>query len=879
VVLVGASDVSGTLGDVLRRNLERAGFKGEVQYVNPGHAEIAGRAAYPSVRDLPGPPADLAIIATPALAVPDVVSRCGEMGIRGAIVVSAGFRDGGEAGRALEAELRLSARRAGVRFLGPHSLGLIRTDLGLNAACGPDQPPPGRLALVSESGALCAAMIDWSRSRRVGFSTVISTGLSADIGLNEILDFLVHDAATDSIMLYVEGILDARRFMSALRAAARVKPVVVMKSGRHAESAGTAAFHTGALVGADDVFDAAMRRAGVLRVRDLSDFFTAAATLGAGVRVRGRRLAIVSNAGGPGALAADHASDRRLQVPRMGDETARQLQPLVPAGDGHANPVYVRADIDAAHYAATVRAVLDEENVDALLAILSPYALTDPASLAGQLTALAEGYAKPIFACWMGGTSVASSREIFAAHKVPNYSTPEFAVDAIAALALHSANQAQLLQVPEPLEPTSAPDRATAQAIIDAALDAGREWLDPAESKGVLAAFGVPVLQSVAAKTATEAARAARKAGFPVAMKILSPDIPHKTDVGGVRLGLADEATVRRAYRAMLGEVARARPDAKLEGVLIEPMYEHGRGRELMIGAVRDPVFGPAVSFGLGGLLVEVVRDRAVALPPLNSFLAQDLVRRTRAGIALQPLRGAPAADEAAVESMLLRVSELVCELPGIGTLDMNPVIVTASGAVVVDARLGVVRCDRAARPYDHMAIHPYPSALVERVELEGGTIATIRPIRPEDAAIEAAFVHGLSEQSRFMRFMFAIHDLTPAQLSRFAQIDYDREMALIAVLDTPDGERQIGVARYITLEDGETCEFAIVVADDWQGRGLARRLFALLIDTARDRRLKVMTGVTLRENSRMLDLARAKGFAVRMDDEDPTLSRMTMAL
>ena len=878
-MLVGASDVPGTLGDVLRRNLERAGFKGEVRYVNPGHAEIAGQAAWPSVRDLPGPPADLAIIATPALTVPDVVSQCGAMGVRGAIVVSAGFRDGGDAGRALEAELRLSARRAGVRFLGPHSLGVIRTDLGLNAACGPDQPPHGRLALVSESGALCAAMIDWSRSRRVGFSTVISTGVSADIGLNEILDFLVHDAATDSIMLYVEGIQDARRFMSALRAAARVKPVVVMKSGRHAESAGAAAFHTGALVGADDVFDAAMRRAGVLRVRDLSDFFTAAATLGAGVRVRGRRLAIVSNAGGPGALAADHASDRRLQVPRLGDETARQLQPLVFAGDGHANPVYVRADIDAAHYAETVRAVLDEGNVDALLAILSPYALTDPASLAGQLTALAEGHAKPVFTCWMGGASVASSREIFAAHRIPNYSTPEFAVDAIAALALHSANQAQLLQVPEPLEPTSAPDRATAQAIIDAALDAGREWLDPAESKGVLAAFGVPVLQSVPAKSASEAARAARKAGFPVAMKILSPDIPHKTDVGGVRLGLTDEATVRRAYRAMLGEVARARPDAKLEGVLIEPMYGHGRGRELMIGVVRDPVFGPAVSFGLGGLLVEVVRDRAVALPPLNSFLVQDLVRRTRAGIALQPLRGAPAADEAAVEAMLLRVSELVCEMPDIGTLDMNPVIVTASGAVVVDARLGVLRRNPAARPYDHMAIHPYPSGLVERVALEGGTMATIRPIRPEDAAIEAAFVHGLSEQSRFMRFMFAIHDLTPAQLSRFAQIDYDREMALIAVLDAPDGERQIGVARYITLEDGETCEFAIVVADDWQGRGLARRLFALLIDTARNRRLKVMTGVTLRENSRMLDLARAKGFAVRMDDEDPTLSRMTMSL
>jgi acetyltransferase len=878
-VLVGVSDVPGTLGDVVRRNLERAGFKGEIRYVNPDHAEIAGRPVFPSVRDMHGPPVDLAVVASPASMIPDVIAQCGEAGIRGAILVATDFRGDGETGRALEIELKAGARRADVRFLGPHSLGVIRTDLGLNAACGPDQPPPGRLALVSESGALCAAMIDWSRSRRVGFSTVISTGLSGDIGLSEILDFLVHDPATDSIMLYVEGVDDARRFMSALRAAARVKPVVVMKSGRHAASSGAAAFHTGALVGADDVFDAAMRRAGVRRVRDLADFFNAAATLGAGVRVRGERLAIVSNAGGPGALAADHAGDRKLRLPRFGEVAAGQLRSRLSAGDGRANPAYVPAGVDAEHYAATVRAVLDDPDVDTVLAIVSPSALTDPAGLAARLTEVASDHAKPVFACWMGGASVASSREFFAAGKVPNYSIPEAAVDAIAFLALHSANQAQLLQVPEPLGPTSAPDRAAAQAIIDAALDAGRQWLDPAESKGVLAAFGVPVLRSVPASSASAAARAAVEAGFPVAMKIRSPDIPHKTDVGGVRLGLANEAAVRRAYRAMLEEVANARPDARLEGVLIEPMHGLGQGRELMIGVVRDPVFGPAVSFGLGGLLVEVVRDRAVALPPLNSFLVQELIRRTRAGIALQPLRGAPAADEAAVESMLLRVSELICEMPDIGALDLNPVIVTEEGAVVVDARLAVLRRDSEARPYDHMAIHPYPSALVRRVTLEGGTVATLRPIRPEDAAIEAAFVHGLSEQSRFMRFMFALHDLSPAQLSRFAQIDYDREMALIAVLDTPDGEREIGVARYVTLEDGETCEFAIVVADEWQGRGLARRLFAMLIDIARDRRLKVMTGITLRENARMIALARAHGFAVTTETEDPTLSRMTKSL
>ncbi len=878
IVLVGASDHEGTLGDIIRRNLEKTGFNGTVEYVNPSHAEIGGRTAYRSVRDLPGP-VDVAIIVAPAKAVPDIITECGERGIHGAIIVSAGFRDGGDAGRRLEAEVKRRARQHGVRFLGPNSLGLIRTDVSLNAACGPRQPRPGRLAFVSQSGALCAAVIDWARGRQVGFSTVISTGVGADIGLGEILDFLVHDPATDSIMLYMESVDDARRFMSALRAAARVKPVVVMKAGRHAERPDAAAFHTGSLVGADDVFDAAMRRAGSLRIRDLYDLFTAASTLGAGARVRGRRLAIVSNAGGPGALAADHATDRWLLLPKLTEDTARQLQALLPTSDARANPVYVRADADAEQFASAARLVLEDPGVEALLAILTPYALTDPDRLATELVAIAGKQRKPVFACWMGGESVASSRDIFAASKVPSYSTPESAVDAIAALALYTANQEQLLQVPEPLGPTSTPDRAAAQAIIDASLEAGQEWLDPAESKSVLAAFGIPVLRSVPAHSASEAVKAAKQAGFPVAMKILSPDIPHKTDVGGVRLGLADEASVRSAYTAMMKQVARLRPDAKLEGVLIERMYGQGEGREVMVGVLRDPVFGPAISFGLGGTLVEVVRDRAVALPPLNTFLVRDLIRRTRASIALQPLRGAPAADEEAVEDILLRVSELVCEMPGIGSIDLNPVIVTERGAVVVDARLGVMRSPPAALPYSHVAIHPYPSNLLGSVELPDGTVARVRPIRPEDAAIEAAFVHGLSEQSKFLRFMFAIHDLTPAQLSRFTQIDYDREMALIAVIDTPGGEQQIAVARYITLADEETCEFAIVVGDDWQGKGLARRLFGMLIDTARARRLKVMTGVTLRENARMLDLARSKGFGLKMDEEDSTLVRMTLDL
>jgi acetyltransferase len=526
-----------------------------------------------------------------------------------------------------------------------------------------------------------------------------------------------------------------------------------------------------------------------------------------------------------------------------------------------------------------MRICLEDPEVDSLLAILVPHALTDTAAIAESVIEIAKGSRKPVFACWMGGAGVESSRARFAAARVPNYMRPETAVDAITGLGLYASNQQLLLQTPEPLELSSAPDRARAQAVIDAALAADRDWLNPAESKEVLDAFGIPVVKSLPAHSAAEAAERAREVGFPVAMKILSPDISHKTDVNGVRLNLVDERDVRGAYARMLADVAKARPDAELQGVLIEPMYREQNRRELMIGVVRDPVFGPAISFGLGGIFVEVIRDRAVALPPLNQFLVHELIRRTRAGLALQPLRGAPAADEDAVEQILLRVSEIVCELPTVGAMDINPLIVTERGAVVVDARIGVLPPRPAALPYDHMAIHPYPSSLRDRMTLPDGRVATIRPIRPEDAAIESAFVHGLSEQSKFLRFMFGLRDLTPAMLSRFTQIDYDRELALIAVIDTPQGEQQIGVVRYTTLPDEETCEFAIVVGDEWQGKGLARRMFTRLIEAARERRLKVMTGVTLRENARMIDLSRSLGFETRSDPEDPELVQMTLPL
>lgn len=879
VAIVGASDTPGSIGQVLARNLLDGGFRGPVWLVNPNHASVGGVAAVADVGALPQA-VDLAVIAAPAASVPAIIRQCGARGVRGAVIVSAGFREGGEAGAALERELLAEARSHGLRLLGPNSFGLVRPEIGLNAACDATMPLRGRLALVSQSSALCAATLDWARSRHVGFSAVISTGVEADVSCADILDFLVRDATTDGIMLYLESVGDARRFMSALRAAARVKPVVVMKSGRALESRGSLAFHAGSIVGGDDVFDAAMRRAGVLRIRNLAQLFSAASTLGAGVRMRGRRLGIVTNAGGPGLLAADRAVGRALELASLDAATLGQLRTLLPPSTSEGNPVYARGDASADQFAAAAQLCLQDPQVDALLAILTPYALTDAGGFAAALIETARAQRKPVFTCWMGGEAVTAARQRFAESHMPTFPTPEAAVDAIAALALFAANQEQLLQVPAPLAAATAPDLVAARKLLDDARAAGNDWLDPSASKQLLAIFGIPVIQSRTARTAEEAVRIADEIGYPVALKILSPDIAHKTDVGGVRLGRADARSVRDGFENMLRDVALARPDARLEGALVEPMYLERHGRELMIGVVRDPVFGPAISFGLGGTMVEVIRDRAVALPPLNQYLARDLIRRTRASLALQPLRGAPAAAQVAVEDVLLRVSDLVSELPEVGAIDINPLVVTARGAVAVDARVGVVRQPLAQGLYRHMAIHPYPAELEQEFELEGGRRATLRAIRPEDAALEQEFVRRLSEQSRFLRFMFGLQDLTPAMLSKFTQIDYDRELALIVVLHSAQGpQQQIGVARYITFPDGETCEFAIVVSDEWQGRGVARRLFDKLIAAARDRGLRLMTGVTLRENTRMIDLSRSLGFTTRTDADEPELVRMTLVL
>jgi len=878
VALVGASRTSGSLGTVVLDNLEAAGFTGELVRVNPRHEELDGRPCFPTVsaaeREI-----DLAVVVAPAALVPGIITDCGEAGVGGAIVMSAGFREAGGKGASLEAEMLRRARRYGLRILGPNCLGAIRTDIGLNATFSAGHAQRGRIAVVSQSGALCTAILDWAPVNDVGFSSVISTGIGADVDFGEILDFLAMDPETDSIMLYIEGLHEARRFMSALRAASRVKPVVVMKAGRHTQGSNAAMSHTGALVGSDEVFDAALRRAGALRVTEFPEFFAAASTLDSGVRTRGSRLAVVTNAGGPGVMAADHCTDEGLKLAELSPDTRSKLDAGLPAAWSRGNPIDVLGDATAERYETAVRACLEDEAVDAVLVILTPQALTSPMSVAERIVELHRNAAKPILACWMGDVSVAESRRLFRQENMPIYRTPEAAVRAFAALAAHHDNQQQLLQAPDPLTRQAAPSPENADLIIGNALADGRRILTQAESKAVLAAFHIPILQSIPADSAQAAILVAQEIGFPVAMKIDSPDITHKTDVGGVRLGLVNAHQVRSVYQELTSSVLALRPKARIRGVVIEPMYRGRNARELMVGVLRDKIFGPVISFGLGGTMVEVLGDRAVSLPPLNRFLAQHLIERTRAARMLEALRGAPAVDHSAVESLLLRVSEMCCELPSIVEMDLNPVMAGPDGVMAVDARIVVAPYNEASRPYDHMAIHPYPGNLAQTVELSDGTLVTIRPIRPEDALIEKNFVDGLSQQSRYFRFMYSLNRLTPEMLSRFTQIDYDREMALIATIEEDGTEREIGVTRYSTLPDSGTCEFAIVVADDWQNKGLARRLLGALIDAARYRRYRRMTGVVLKENRRMLDFVAALGFQSEPSAEDPDLVEVVLEL
>lgn len=871
VALIGASERPGSLGATLLANLAAGGFRGQVYPVNPNHAEIGGQPAYPDVAALPATP-DLAIVCTPAATVPGIIRQLGEKGTRAAIVLSAGLHEArDERGRSLRQAMLDAAHPYLLRILGPNSAGLLSPGLGLNASVAHSGALPGRIAFVSQSGALMTGMLDRARSRGIGFSHFIALGDSNDVDLGDVLDYLASDNATGSILLYIDELRYPRKFMSAARAAARSKPTLVLKAGRSVEAAEAraAASESGALAGPDDVFDAAIRRAGMLRVSTTEELFAAAETLAHARPMHGERLAILSNGAGPGVLAADALGRDAGTLATLSPETHERLGALVPPGGSRANPVNLLGDAEPERYRQALEILLQDKGADAVLVIHSPTATVDSIDIAKAIAPLARGAARNVLSCWLGGDSVAAARDFASNAGMPTFDTPEDAVAGFLQIVHYRRNQNLLMQVPPSISGTLDTGRATARALVREALQAGRYLLSDPETKAILRAYGMDLVETRSAASVDEAVAAARSIGFPVAVKILSRDVMHKSDVGGVALDLDSEEAVRSAAQRVRRHLEQLLPDARFEGYAVQAMARRPDGHELILGAATDPVFGPVIVFGQGGISVEVTNDHAVGLPPLNAVLARDLVERTRVARLLAGYRNRPPADMGAILATMVQVSRLVCDIPEIVELDINPLLVDASGAVVLDARMRLALSDRAGSALDRLAIRPYPRELEETIEWNGGTLL-LRPVRPEDGPAHLKFFDALTPDDVRYRMFVRIRELNPSQLARFTQIDYDREMAFIATRPGPDGEPEtLAVGRVVADPDNITAEFAVTVRSDLKGHGLGRILMQRLIDYCRSRGTREIVGEVLPQNGRMIALVRKLGFEVTPAGEE----------
>ena len=839
-----------------------------------------------TLADLAQARADLAIIALPEDEIVPALELAGRIKVKAALVLSAGI------GAAKAQEMHRVAQRHGMWLLGPNSQGLQRPDLQLNASSAGALAATGQLALVSQSGALTASILDWARQNHVGFSTVVALGAHTQVGLADVLDFLANDRRTQGIVVYMEGIANARRFTSALRAAANAKPVVVLKAGRQQDGNVAAQTHSGAIVGSDEVWGAVLRRAGAVRVRSFVELFSAAKCLASRYRPVGRRLGIITNGGGPGVLAADYVNELALQLGVLSDENARTLAPLVPKAASLTDLIDLSEDATPEHYKAALDIAAKDKQLDGVLVIYSPKFGGDAEAVARELVQIKPRMSKPLVACWMGDSSVQPARHALAEAQIPSFRTPEAAVGAFGNIASFYQNQQLLQQTPPPLSPGAPPDVEGARLLIESVLTERRKVLTEMESKALLAAFHIPVTQTLLARSSNEAMLIASQIGYPVALKIDSPDISHKSDVGGVALNVMNATAVRDIWQDMVEAVRAKQPDARLNGVTVQAMARKKRGRELYIGVVTDEPFGPVIAFGAGGTMIELMNDHAMELPPLNQFLARRLIERSRVHETLGAWRGAPAVDMAALEQVLLRVSEMVCELPQLREMDINPIIVDEQGAIAVDARIvigpAVQTSPGRAGKYGHLSILPYPQRYEQVWPLRGGGEYTVRPIHPDDAQMLQDMMKRLSPESRYFRFVSNMAELPPNMLSRFTLIDYDREMALCAVVQVEeegaDGqkiekEKIIGVSRYITNPDQNSCEFSLVVDDAYAGQGLGTRMMLSIMDVAREKGLQEIIGLVLTQNNGMLKLMRSLGFEVKAYPEDPDFRLVTHPL
>lgn len=864
IAVFGASSRAGSVGATVWHNLRQGSYAGHLYPVNLKHGDLDGQPVFARAANLPEVPS-LAVICTPPASVPGLIEELGSLGTRAAVVLTAGM-DAAQKQAMLNA-----AQKYLLRILGPNCIGLLAPHKGLNASFSHIDALAGELAFVSQSGALVTAMLDWAQGRGIGFSHFVSLGEHADIDFGDMLDFLASDPKTRAILLYAESIESPRKFMSAARAAARNKPVIVVKAGRSPQGQLAAASHTGALAGSDRVFDAAISRAGMLRVNTLQELFLAAETLSR-FRTNGHEaITILTNGGGAGVMAADAAAHEGVPLATLGEATLKQLDTVLPANWSRGNPVDIIGDAPVARYEQALKILTNDPACGAVLFIHAPTAIVPSADIARALVPLvAHEPLTParVMSCWLGDKAVAEARQIFQDAGVASFETPEQAVRAFSLLTNYRRNQLELTEAPPATEPGKRPNVPAIRAVVDGALAGGREMLSEPEAKAVLDACGIAVVPTLRVEATPEAAvQGARTLGFPVVLKILSDDISHKSDVGGVALNLQDEADLREAAQTMLARIQRQHPKARLQGFTVQTMVQRQHAQELIVGSTIDSVFGPVILFGQGGTAVEIMADRAVALPPLNVPLARALVSRTRVSRLLAGWRDTPAVDETAVHGVLVAVSNLLAEIPEIAELDINPLIVNFEGAVALDARIRLNAKGPAGAA--NFAIRPYPAHLEETVQWQGRSLC-LRPIRPEDEALHTEFLQHLDVEDVRMRVFYSKRTMERSELARLVQIDYSREMAFVAIATDANGQPQtLGVVRAMTDPDNVDAEFGVIVRSDLKGSGLGLLLMNKLIAYLRTQGTRRLVATVLDYNDRMLNLAKELGFEEHPLEQD----------
>ncbi len=869
IAVIGATDRPGTVGRTLLENLRNASFHGRVYGVNPKRTEVLGLRCFSRIGDIPEK-MDLAIIVTPAPTVPGVIGECVDAGVRAAVVISAGFKERGPEGTALELQIQQQLRRGTMRLIGPNCLGVMNPALGMNATFAQEIARPGNVAFLSQSGALLTAILDWSLEEQVGFSAIVSTGSMLDVGWGDLIDFFGDDPATESILLYMESVGDARSFLSAAREVALRKPIIVIKAGRTEAASKAASSHTGAMTGSDEVFDAALRRCGVLRVSSIADLFYMAEVLGKQPRPRGPKLTILTNAGGPGVLATDALLATGGSLTSLSNDSLNAFNELLPPHWSHGNPIDILGDADPERYAKALEIAAKDPNSDGLLVILAPQGMTDPEHVAERLKSHATIYGKPVLVSWMGGKSVAPGIATLNAAGVPTFSYPDTAARVFTNMWKYSYNLRGIYETPFSTENPESLGKTQSQvrALLETIRAAGRTILTEAESKQVMALYGIPTVETRLAKNESEAAAFAKAIGFPVVLKLNSETITHKSVVGGVKLNLPDEEGVRQAYRAIEIAVHEKVGAEHFQGVTVQPMLKL-EGYELILGSSVDAQFGPVILYGSGGQLVEVYRDRALALPPLNTTLATRLMEQTKIFRALQGVRGRAGVDMAVLENVLVLFSRMVVEQPWIKEMDINPLLVSPERIVALDARVVLQNPDTSEENLPRPSIRPYPVKYVTPWTTKNGMQVLLRPIRPEDEPAMVKFHEALSERSIYLRF-FHMQNLSSRvahnRLIRKCFIDYDREMALVADWANPStGEREIiAVGRLTRKHESGQAEVAVLVADKFQHAGLGTELLGRLIQVARDERLSSIVATILPENLGMRELAARYGFRVQ---------------